>query len=185
MNRRLFLSRGAAGLGAAALAGCLEEPLKAAESKPPLFQDLYHEEEVDLPVRRRFDVVEEGVEHADGASVEDRESFASFLEEQGLAVESLTETTEADATLLELEYAEERYEDRGVAYAVGVVSGAYAALVDAGEPTDELTASIHDAAGEPFGEFTVRAAWAERYRKGELTAAEFGGKVGDTLESSA
>lgn len=185
MNRREFLSRGALVAGTVALGGCTEHVLEEAESKPPVFDDVYDETEVDLPVPQRFEVAEEGTLQTEGTTFEDPEEFWAYLDGQGLLVETLRRTVEDGTRILELEYADEAFVDRGLTYSLGRISGGYAALVAGEHPVDELDASIHTSGGVEFGEFEIATEWAERYLDGELTAARYAGMVYDTVNPVA
>lgn len=183
MHRRHLLRRaGLATAGVAALAGCTDANLKQAEAQPPLLEDLLHEEELDLPVSQKFEKVAAGVEAAADADVESVDDFEAFLDERGISVESVDELLVEGESHLALEFEESG--EGGVLEPVGVVAGAYAALVEAGHDSEALEATLRDPAGRTFGEFEVVRDWAERYADGEVSAAKYGGLVLDTLESS-
>lgn len=183
MNRRTFLTRGALALGIAATSGCTERVLEEAESKPPLFDDVYHEEEVDLPVAQKFDAAEEATLRADGESFDDLEQLRTYLDEQELDVETLYEAAEDGETLVELEYADEQFSDRGSVYGLGIVCGGYAALIDSGYAADTLEATILDSEGRTFGGFEIATALTSDYLAERETAATYAGTVADTLGS--
>lgn len=185
MQRRDFLIRGTLVVGGlSALGGCTEQSLHEAKSQPPALADVYDEEEVDLPVRGRFEVAEMATLEADGTTIEDLDGFRTYLDERGLSVESLEEAVEAGERLLRLEYAAENHVEHGSMYHLGIVAGGYAALVAGGYETEELVASLHDPGGGKYGEFRIATDLAERYLDGDLTAAEYAGAVAHTVESS-
>lgn len=184
MKRRRFLASGVIVAGSAALSGCVDHVLEQAEHQPPIFEELYDDEEQSLPVERRFDRAIEGIERAEGTTIEDRETFESFLEDHDLSVDSLEEVDEAGETLLELAYTEATATDRGVLYGLGVVSGGYAALVVTDGSTDKLDATIHESGDGTFGKFEVESTWAEELHGGTLSPGKFAGEVMHTLEST-
>lgn len=185
VNRRDFLVRGGLTVGLLSCSGCAEQTLEEAESRPPLLDDLYDEETVELPVRRTFGLAEEGVRQADGTTLGDPEALGQFLDDQGLLVESIEETAEAGEELLELQYADEEFTDRGVLYSLGRISGGYAALLASDYTADKLDASIHRTDGEKFGAFEIATADAERYLDGEITATAYARTVADTVKAAA
>lgn len=184
MKRRRFLASGAIVAGSAALSGCVDHVLEQAEQQPPIFEELYDDTEQSLPVERRYDRAIEGVQEAEEATIEDHESFASSLQDHELSVDSLEEVSEGSETLLELEFTDESDTDRGVLYALGVVSGGYAALVANDASTDKLDATIHENGAGTFGTFEVESTWAEELHAGELSPDKFAGEVMHTLSSS-
>lgn len=184
VNRRDLLTRGALALGAAAVAGCTEQTLEAAESQPPPLEERFDEADLDLPVEQAFERAAAGVAEADGETFADRDALGSFLGEHDLTVESLHAVEAGETEVLELAYADDRQYERGVLYGLGLISGGYAALVAGGDPPLELAAELHDENGETFASFDVTAHESEQYRAGELTARAYANEVGDTLETT-
>lgn len=183
MNRRTYLARYVAPGLAIALAGCTEQSLEAAKEKPPWIDPYVDEEEIELPTTQKYGITAEAVERAEGETFEDPEEFEAYLEEAGLAVESLGEKEEHGETILELEYVVEEAIEEGNARSVGAVAGGYAALVRGGYDGDELEASILGPDGAKFGEFEILTERAEEYNDGEKSAATYGGEAVHTLES--
>lgn len=196
MNRRQFL-RGGIGIGAVTLvAGCTDENLQEAEREPAFVDGPVAEEEADLPVEQRLGVAADGVREADGAEIPDVDALEAFLDERGLAVESLEERTdefagdEADPEVevsehdpvVALEYVDDPAE--GLVRSLGVVAGGYARLVNAGTESRKLDATRLTAGGDEFGEFEVRTPWAEEYNAGALTAREYAAEVLESAETS-
>lgn len=197
MNRRTLLKRGGVGVAVlVGLSGCTEETLEEAETKPP-FLDV-NDEELELPVTRAVDVVEEGILQADGAEIEDIDGFEAYLEEQELPVEDLSEAEKVveekldveredvdvieeeahgEETVLELEYVQPERIETGALHAIGLVAGGYAALVTAGYDAELLEATILDSDLESFGAFDVLTAWAEEYNDGITSARTYGDKA--------
>ena len=196
MNRRTLLYRsGLSAVALVALSGCTEETLEEAETKPP-FVDI-DEEELELPIEQQADVVEEGVLRADGAAIEEPADVESFLAEQGLPVEDVSETEKliterleveredvdrveesahGEGLVLELEFVQPDRLETGFLYSVGLVAGGYAALIEAGFDGELLEATVLDSAGESFGSFHVLTAWAEEYNEGQISARVYGSK---------
>lgn len=131
-----------------------------------------------LPVEESGDVLEAGVAAGLDTASSDPASFERALSEAGVPVESVEP---ADGTV-EVEYAVDWTD--GVLFSVGLVGGAYAALVRGGYPATELHATLLDADGSPFGEFTAEIDWTRRLG-GDLDTAEYGTLVADTLETVA
>lgn len=183
MDRRTFLGRCAALGGAAALTGCTEQSLEEAKEPAPLFDALYDEEEVDLPVEQEFESVAREIRRADGETFDGPDAFAAFLEEEGLTVEHAEPTEVHGETVLELEYVPEAAIEEGNGRSVGLVAGAYAALVRGGFDGHELDATMLDADDRPFGSFAALTTWAEDYDAGAVTARTYASDVLHTLES--
>ena len=195
MNRRQFL-RGGIGVGAAALAGCTDENLSEAEREPAFVDGPVDEEEADLPVEQRLGAAADAIGEADGARIPDVDALEAFLEERGLSVEHLEETTdefageEADPEVevsehdpvVALEYVEDPAE--GLVRSLGLVAGGYARLVDAGTESRKLDATRLTRDGDEFGAFEVRTPWAEEYNAGALTAREYAAEVLESAETS-
>lgn len=184
MNRRTFLKSGVAVGTLVALSGCTNQTLKQGKSQAKPFGELYHHEEVRLPVEQKFEHVEEGVHRAEDAEVETPDDFEAYLKEQGFAVEDVSESVVDGETVLSLEYTAADRRERGRAFELGVVAGAYAALVDAGFDGEELDVTLLDPDGEKFGEFVVTTSAAEHYNEGETSAATYGKEAVKELEST-
>lgn len=183
MKRRQLLTRSALTVGVVALSGCTERVLEEAKSQPPLFDDVYDEEKIDLPVSQKFETAEEATLRAEGKTFDDLEEFRAYVAERGVTVETLEEGVEKGERILEVAYADERDTDRGSMYSLGILSGGYAALVASDHPTDTLEASVQDSEGRKFGEFEIAAELAEQYLDGKITAAKYAGTVSDTTKS--
>ncbi|UTF55386.1 hypothetical protein [Natronosalvus rutilus] len=174
ISRRTALGILAVGVSAS-LAGCTQD---VGEELPPNKSWPIAELVPDLPITKRTDVFAAGIESIDD-EITDEEAFAEALEAEGLEVESL----ERERDVLTLEYVNrERYET-GTIHELGPITGAYAALVDAGYDAVALAITILDDAPESYGSATVESAWAERYVAGDLTAAEYGELVAGTIDS--
>lgn len=196
MNRRRLLTRSGTSLAAVlALSGCTEETLEEAETKPPFLE--INGEELDLPVNQRADVLERGVLEAADAAPESLDDFEAFLEDRGIDVESLSEVEKlieeklevesehvdvvrtephGEGPVLELEYVHPENFESGALYGVGLVAGGYATLLEAGNGTELLEATVLDGNRRPFGSFHVLAAWADEYNDGVTTARVYGSK---------
>lgn len=203
MNRRTLLKRGGISIVTlTALSGCTEETLAEAETKPP-FLDI-DEEELDLPVNQRADVVEDGILRAEDVEIDDLEEFEAFLEDHGIPVEKLAETEKiieekleieredvevienephGEGLVLELEFVQPDRIETGILYSIGLVAGGYAEVVDAGYGAELLEATVLDADHAAFGSFKVLTAWAEEYNQGITTAREYGNKPWMEAES--
>lgn len=184
MNRRTFLRSGVAAGSLVALSGCTDRTLKEGKSQAGPFDGLYHDEEVNLPVQQKFGDVEEGVLLAEGAEIETLDDFEAYLEERGLTVKDVSEGVVEGETILSLEYVVDEEMEWGRALEVGVVAGAYAALIDAEFDGEELDVTLLDPEGEEFGEFTVRTDAAEHYIEGGTTAATYGKEAIKELKST-
>lgn len=193
MDRRTVLKSGSAVVGLLALSGCTEAALEAAESPPPFLDDRYHEEEFDLPVNRKFDVLAAAVERADGEAFGDLDESEAYLTDEGVAVERLEEHVEEGELVGSLSHApattdrvgseETTRGGDGLVETVGVVAGGYAALVRGDHDVEELTVEVVEPDGRPFGEYEVFTTWAEEYDAGALSAAKYGGEVLHQLKS--
>lgn len=185
MERRDFLIRGALAAGSVtALGGCTEQALKEAEVQPPIVDEVYDGAEVDLPVRQRSEIAEEGVLRAQGETLGDLGAFEVYLDDQGIPVETLEEQGERGERIIELEYAAAEFVERGLLYSLGRIAGGYAALVAGGYEGNKLEASVHSPDGDTFGAFEIATGWAVQYLDGELTAAKYASRVESTAEST-
>lgn len=184
MNRRTVLRNGVAVGTLVALAGCTNRTLEEGKSQAEPFDELYHHEEIDLPVEQKFGHVEEGVRLAEDAAVETPEEFEAYLGERGLAVEGVSEFVRDGDTILSLEYTGDDERERGRALELGIVAGAYAAFVDAGYDGEELDVTLLAPDGEEFGEFAVTTSAAEHYNEGRTSAATYGKEAKKELRST-
>ncbi|MFC6905617.1 hypothetical protein [Halalkalicoccus tibetensis] len=211
MDRRDALKQAGLALGGLlALSGCTEEALEDAEAEPPFIEDSpLSPEEADLPVDRTHAIIVEGIEAAD-AEIEDVKSFERYLVDQGLLVEEVLETESiieapleevdeepeeevidegdveegpVEVPIVELEYVIEEQVEEGTVQTIGIVAGAYAALLEASHDSELLEANILDPADVPFGSYEIEGTWAEEYTTGEISAAEYGDKVLTTVET--
>lgn len=204
MNRRTLLKRGGAAITAAvAMSGCTEETLEEAETRPP-FLDHVDVEELQLPVNQQLDVVEESVLLAENAEIEDIDGFEAYLEEQEISVEHLSETEKiieekleieredigvienephGEGTVLELEFVQSDRAETGSLYAIGVIAGGYASLIDAGYDAELLEATVLDESKQLFATFDVLTKWAEEYNEGIVTTRVYGNKPWMTVKS--
>lgn len=184
MKRRTFLKNGVSVGSLVALGSCTEQTLKEGKSQPELLGELYHYEEVNLPVRQKLELVEEGVRRADGTDISTPEEFTAYLKNQGFIIEAVSEDVTGGETILSLEYTVDEEGDQGQALEVGIVAGAYAALVEAEYDGEELSASLFEPNGRAFGEFTVGTTAAEEYNEGTTTAATYGKEAMMELQST-
>lgn len=157
---------------ALSLAGCGSRRGDAEEPVP--LSDVIPE----LPVEERSDVLEAGVVAGLETESSDLESFERALDEAGVPVESVDNVEGA----VEVTYPADWMD--GLLYGVGLVGGAYAVLARSDYETEELVATVLDADGRAFGEFTAEIDWARRLDEG-LTESEYGTLVADTLETVA
>lgn len=196
MNRRTLLRRGGASVAAlVAASGCTEETLEEAETQPPFLN--FDEDELDLPVEQRADVVEAGVLRAEDADIEELDSFEAYLEDQGVSIEKLDETKKkikekldveredveiveekphGEGLVLELEYVQPERIESGILSTIGIIAGGYAALVKAGYDAEKLEATVLDTEQASFGSFDVLTSWAEEYNDGIISARVYGSK---------
>lgn len=205
MNRRTLLKRSGISIATlVALSGCTEETLKEAETKPP-FLDI-DEEELDLPVNQRADVVEDGVLQAEDSEINEIEDFEAFLKDHGIPLEELAETEKiieekleieredvevieekahGEGLVLELEFIQPDRIETGILYSIGLVAGGYAALVDGGYDAELLEAEILDEDRRLFGTFEILTAWAEEYNNGITSLGSTGVNRGPCLDPSS
>lgn len=204
MNRRTLLKRGGVAVTAiVAMSGCTEETLEEAETRPP-FLDNVDVEELQLPVNQQLDVIEESVLLAENAEVEDIDGFEAYLEEQEISVEHLSETEKiiekkleieredvevienephGEETVLELEFVQSDRAETGSLYAIGVIAGGYASLIDAGYDAELLEATVLDESKQLFATFDVLTKWAEEYNEGIVTTRVYGNKPWMSVKS--
>lgn len=185
MRRRQLLRRGAVTLAPVGLgvgAGCAEkasvgeETPTAAKAQTPVHDDL-----PDLPVEDRRSVTERAIETAAEADVGDVEAFEAVVADGGPTVEKLTEREGK----LELELVPSDAADRGVVADVGLVGGAYAALVRADDSFLRVSATLLDDRGKPMGSFQAVTAWARRYVAAEWSAKAYGEALLGTLQTKS
>lgn len=132
----------------------------------------------ELPVEERSDVLAAGVAAGLGTEASDLESFESALTEAGVPVESVDNVE----GVVEVTYPADWTD--GLLYGVGLVGGAYAVLARSDYATEELGATVLDADGQAFGEFSAEIDWTRRLDEG-LAESEYGTLVADTLETVA
>lgn len=174
-SRRDALRIGATGL-AALLAGCTGD---VGEEFPPNVKRPTAELVPSLPVRERNEIAAAAVETVAGDDVSDPDGLVAAVEERGISVESI-ERVDDD---LAIEFDVGDLVADGVLRSVALVAGGYAALVDAGEESEALEMTIADSNDGAHGHAEVQGAWARRYVDGELTAAEYGELVRETIET--
>lgn len=201
MDRRELLSRGGTCIGTATLTllvGCTDRALQEAEREPAFVDGPVAEEEVDLPVDQKLGIAADGIRRAEDVEIGSVDALGAYLEGEGLAVESLEETTteyddeevepevgvEEHEPVVALEYAVEASSDPGLAHHLGLVAGGYAVLIAAGHGSRKLDASVLEPGGALFGEYEVRTSWAEAYDAGERTPREYAVEVFETAEST-
>lgn len=183
MDRRRCLKRVAVCCLPVAVAGCTEATLEEAEQPAGVLEELFDAAEIELPVEQRIDVLVDRIERLEGESLEDPAAFESSLTEAGLDVDSLEERDVAGETVLELAYVIENPAAEGNVHSLGIVAGAYAALVRGGYDGDSLESSLHDAEGREFGTYDVETVWAEAHDASERSVRSYAGEVLHTLES--
>jgi hypothetical protein len=185
MRRRQLLRRGAATLVPAGLgvgAGCTEKasvgeqtPTAAAEQTP------VREELPALPVAERWSVAEGEIAAAAAADVSDRAAFEAVVADGGPTVKGLTDR----GGKLELKLVPSDAENRGIAADVGLVGGAYAALVRADDSYLRVSTTILDDRGAPMGSFQAVTAWARRYLADEWSDTDYGEALLGTLKTKS
>jgi hypothetical protein len=134
------------------------------------------------------------------------EAFEAYLEVQGILVEEVLETEgiievpmeevdeeaeepvadegdveegPVEVPIVELEYVIEE----GAVHTIGIVAGAYAALIEAGHDSELLEATVLNPADAPFGLYEIETTWAEEYNAGEISAAEYADEILVTVET--
>lgn len=184
MDRRRFLATAGATGALAATGGCIDAVVEDAEHVPPVVEDRFDPAEVDLPVHDRHDVAVDAIGRAAGAAPTDVDALEAVLAGEEIRVEA-ADLVEVDwVPTLELEYRVADAVERGLLDHLGLVAGAYAAVVAAGEGGERLEATLLDDAGETYGEYEVEADWAEAFDDGELSARAYADEVMVTAESS-
>lgn len=168
--------RSAAVAGSLVLAGCTEdvgEELPANEHWP--VADLAP----DPPVHQQTGVLEDAIKETSADRIEDVDGFVAALSARGLDFESVEEVVEA----LHLAYVEADLEGRGTLETIGLVAGAYAALVGAGFEARALELVVFGPEGDTVGVVEAATEWAAAFDEGALSAAEYGELVTATIES--
>lgn len=158
------------------LAGCIEE---MGTEFPPNEKWPVSERVPDLPVTEGTEIIEARIEETATADIADEESFASTLDEYDLTVESI----ERERDVLSIEYVNTDRADEGNLHDVGLIAGGYAALIDAGYDAAALGATILDDAPASYGSAEIETKWAQAYNEDDLTAAEYGELVAETIKS--
>lgn len=181
MRRRTVMRRGgAAVVGTLPLAGCTTDALSAAERPPPPLER-HGVENLDLPVTQPLAVAAAGIERGRTAGVDSPEALVTAVESEGLHVSEVGRATSAGESLLSLEYAPAGGSSRGLMGHLGVVAGAYTALVDAVDGPRTFEATVTD--GVPVGTYEIERRWAESYLDGTATVREYAADVVRTLET--
>lgn len=175
VSRRRLLQTGSVAV-VGGLAGCIEE----IGTEFPENREWPTAEYVpSLPVAERSTILEERIPELAAAEITDPDGLASTLEEYEMAVE----TIERDRDVLALEYVNTDRRDEGNVHDVALLAGGYAALVETGYDAVALGATILDDAPASYGSATIETTHAEAYNAGELSAAEYGELVVNTIES--
>ena len=172
-RRLLQASATAAAVG---LAGCIEE---VGTEFPPNKKWPVAELRPELPVEERKTVLKERILDLASEDIADPDELVATLGEYDLAIESVERVRD----VLTVEYVNTDRYDEGNLHDVGLLAGGYAALIDNGYDAAALGATIVGDAPDTFGSAEVETPWAEAYNAGELTAAEYGELVADTIES--
>ena len=107
-----------------------------------------------------------------GASV-DRAQFEQYERDQGnlsqpLVVDYITETTTPEARRDE----------------VGRIAQTYANAVAKGYQRAGIDATIYNESGRPVASYRIERSWAVAYNQGEISATEYGQRIGRTYRSS-
>ena len=175
ISRRRLLGVGGL-VGLASLSGCTRDVVEEfpKNTKWPL-----SEAKPDLPVLELSDVLKEGVRSMSDADVGTVDEFVATLEEEGFQIKAVEEVRD----VLAIEYVSSIRFGEGAYHDVGLIAGAYAALVDNGYDGYALALTIHHANADSYGSWTIETRIAKRYNAGELTAAEYGELVAKTLKT--
>ena len=174
-SRRALLRWGAV-LGVSALAGCTEEIGREFPSneKVPLSEVV-----PEVPVKKRTTVLETGITELAGEDLTTNDEFTAEIEAAGIEVGSFSERYD----VLKLEYRNQTRRNRGVLHELGLVAGAYAALVSADRTTTALDVTITNARSSTVGFVEISSEYAARYNAGEYSAAEYGELVASSITS--
>lgn len=95
------------------------------------------------------------------------------LANEGIVVE-IHETANGD---LHANYYSTAANEDELASDLGAIAGTYAAVVDSGHESDQLTIEVRTNAGEPVGEYVATASDAQAYMDGDITATEYAMRV--------
>lgn len=175
VTRRTLLRRGSGALaGMSTLAGCTEE---IGEEFPAEREVPVAEFAPDPPIHEKTDVLAEGITMLADADVTDPDEFETTLIEHGIEIESV----EREFEILTIEY--RSAVQQGILDDIGLIAGAYAALVAAEYDTTALDITIFDADSSSFGIAEITTDIAEQYNADELSAKEYGELVAETIES--
>lgn len=174
-SRRNLLRLGGVAV-ATALAGCTED---IGEEFPPNTHWPAAELVPSLPVREQTEVLADGIEALSTAQIPDEATFETTVEEYGLSVEAIERTRE----VLTVDYVNNDRYASGTLHDVGLIAGAYAALIAAGYDSVALGITILDPAPASFGSASIETEWTRQYNEGRLSAAEYGELVATTIES--
>lgn len=182
MYRRDLLRAGVTLVGIPALSGCTEQRLEEAGRVPPPLEPI-PKEEVDLSVSQRLAIAEQGIERASGVDILTPDELAGYLRDQRVHVETVEGMVEGGSPILSLSYVVDETYDEGLMHHLGLVAGAYAALVEATQEHEKLTAHLLDPAGDEFGEYEIRRRWARKYNDGTYSARKFAYEAAATATS--
>ncbi len=91
-------------------------------------------------------------------------------------VEVIENEPHGEGKVLELEFVQPARTETGSLYAIGVIAGGYASLIDTGYDTELLEATVLDESQQSFATFHVLIEWAEEYNEGIITARGYGNK---------
>lgn len=163
-------------LGLSALAGCTEE---IGQEFPPNKEIPLSEMIPDLPVKEQTEVLEAGITAFANTDIASEDEFVAALEAEDIAVESLDTAPD----VLTLEYTTQRTQNEGVLYELGLIAGAYAALVAAGHGAPVLDIAIADKRSSTYGVAEIAAEDAKRYNAGGYSATEYGELVASSIKS--
>lgn len=176
ISRRGLLVRGGGALGVVAgLSGCVEE---VGEQFPPNRTWPTSEYAPALPVTKRSDVLESGIEAFEGREIEDESGFEDALTEYGIE----TEAVEREQRVLTVEYVTSGLDGGGILHEVGPIAGAYAALIRTDYEAEFLEVTILDGSSS-VGAAEAETSWALEYNRDAYTATEYGELVTGTIES--
>ncbi len=175
LSQRVMLRWGAV-LGLSALAGCTKE---IGQEFPPNEKIPLSGQLPDLPVEERTAVLEAGITALADADIATEEEFVTALEAEGIAVESL----ETIHDVLTLEYSTRQSPNEGVLHELGLIAGAYAALVETRYHTTVLEVTIANERSSTYGVAEIAAEDAERYNASEYSAMEYGELVASSIMS--
>ena len=173
-RRRVLRAAGVA--GTALLAGCTED---VGEEFPENREWPVAGWLPALPVRERAELMAERIEAMADAPLREPADLEGAFE--GYALE--LEFVERERDVLRVGYEDPERRTRGDLQNVGLLAGAYVALVGNGYDATALGVEILDDAPASYGVASAESAWAERYVDGDLSAKGYGELVAGTIES--